>query len=417
MKKRYDSKRRLLRPGEYEKKTGGFEYRYQESGKSKTVYSRTLGELREIEKEIEESLAKGLDYSKRNLRVKDLAKVQFARKKKILQPTTYSTMINMYNLYIRDYIGDMIITEVKRSHIMDYYIDLLTGNDEWKGISIVTLSRVNTIVKPIFQNAVYDEIILRNPVDGVYGELKRSLGGRARKISALTEEEQAEFLSFLNESSNHECVKNMFIVLLGTGCRVGEIVGLRWDDVDFKKNTISINHSVGYLKKEDHYAQIIKKPKTAAGTRTIPMLSDVKDALLDERKRQFRLGTKQPVIGEYTNFIFLSEKGTIYTRENVWHHLHKIVDEYNLVNKDEPMRYFTTHQLRHTFATRLCRTTSDLKSIQNILGHSDISTTMNIYAEATEDGVEETMQSLEGVLFKKEEADKKLLYLYTKKVN
>ena len=143
-----------------------------------------------------------------------------------------------------------------------------------------------------------------------------------------------------------------------------------------------------------------------AGDRDIPMLSEVKKALLDQKWRQEVLDVRQPVVDGYTGFVFLSERDRVYTRENISAQVKQIIREYNENTDGYKLPEFSTHQLRHTFATRLCRNTSDLKSIQKILGHKDISTTMNIYADATDDGVAESMQALEGVMFRKNNCHK-----------
>ena len=189
--------------------------------------------------------------------------------------------------------------------------------------------------------------------------------------------------------------------LLGTGCRIGEAIALRWEDVDFKNNVISINHSVAYIKVAGHYKHIIKRPKSYAGNRSIPMLSDVRRALLAEKEKQLAFGIKQPVVDGCSNFVFVSERGKLHTRENVATQIKQIVREYNAEHKDKPIPEFTTHQLRHTFATQLCKNSDDLKAIQSILGHADISTTLNVYADATQDGINKSMEALEGVMFGK----------------
>ena len=112
------------------------------------------------------------------------------------------------------------------------------------------------------------------------------------------------------------------------------------------------------------------------------------------KNRQYRFELSE----EYLPDQYLHQ---VYTRENISAQVKQVIREYNENTAGYKLPEFSTHQLRHTFATRLCRNSSDLKSIQKILGHKDISTTMNIYADATEDGVAESMQALEGVMFRK----------------
>ena len=113
-----------------------------------------------------------------------------------------------------------------------------------------------------------------------------------------------------------------------------------------------------------------------------------------------KLGFKMPELDGYTNFVFLTQRGTIYRRETVAYQIKSIVKEYNKTHQYEQLPDFCTHQLRHTFGTMLCKNSSDLKAIQEILGHKDISTTLNTYADATKEGINKSMQAMQGVMFK-----------------
>ena len=393
---RLDSKRRRLKKGEYEHADGRYTYRVMIEGKRYLITTYSLQELREKEEKFYSDLEKGIDLDKSKLTINDIADKYLSNKKRTVQITTYHTMTAMYDRYVRDSIGKKHLADLKRSNVKDYYLDLISGN---KKISISTLSRLDTILKPMVEMAVNDDIILKNPFRGVIGEIRGESHFSNRKIPALTVKQQNAFMDYVFNMDKHIYIRNMIIFLLGTGCRIGETVGLRWSDIDFDRNTVSINHAVGYIRQNGHYRQIFKSTKSKAGEREIPMLTEVRKALLNEKRMQEILGLDQPVIEGYTGFVFLSERGTIFTRENVATQIKQIIKEYNEEHIDDPLPMFTTHQLRHTFATMLCRNTSDLKAIQKILGHADISTTLNVYADATEEGVNDSMKALEGVMF------------------
>lgn len=196
-------------------------------------------------------------------------------------------------------------------------------------------------------------------------------------------------------------------VFLGTGCRVGEIIGLRWDDCNFDNNTININHNTLYR----HYVDEgemrfhITTPKTKAGRRTIPMLSDVKNALLTEYNLQMDFGFCDEEVDGYTGFIFQNRYGGLLSPHDINRAIDRICNAYNkeetkkaATEKREPLliRHFSVHNLRHTFCTRFCENETNLKVIQEIMGHADIETTMNIYAEATTEKKQESFANLEG---------------------
>ena len=137
----------------------------------------------------------------------------------------------------------------------------------------------------------------------------------------------------------------------------------------------------------------ITTPKTESGKRNIPMMSEVRKALIEERKAQFSKGFNGTVIDGYSGFIFTNKVGYVHNPMTINRAIERIRKAYNeeeeinaKKQKREPILipHFSVHNLRHTFCTRFCENETNVKVIQEIMGHSDISTTMNIYAEATE---------------------------------
>ena len=193
----------------------------------------------------------------------------------------------------------------------------------------------------------------------------------------------------------------MFTVLLGTGCRIGEALGLRWQDLDYDRRTISINHSLSYYQKPESNKSVLRisKPKTEAGIRTIPMLDVVKDSFEMLYEEQLENGFNETEIDGMSGFIFCNRFGTVPNPQTVNHTIKRIANSYNA---DEVVRAkkerrdpiilpnFSCHHLRHTFCTRLCENETNLKVIQSIMGHRNIETTMDIYAEATEEKKQES---------------------------
>ena len=198
----------------------------------------------------------------------------------------------------------------------------------------------------------------------------------------------------------------LFTTFLGTGCRVGELIGLRWEDCDFDNDVISINHNLIYRQTENGNCEMsITTPKTSAGCRTIPMLPEVKKAIVTERKNQMLNGFSTTEIDGYKGFIFVNRYGYVHNPMTINRATVRIHKAYNLEEtgnekkeKREPVLipHFSVHNLRHTFCTRFCENETNIKVIQEIMGHSDISTTMNIYAEATESKKQESFKNLAG---------------------
>ncbi|MBQ9460280.1 MAG: site-specific integrase, partial [Oscillospiraceae bacterium] len=194
----------------------------------------------------------------------------------------------------------------------------------------------------------------------------------------------------------------------GTGGRIGEIIGLRWQDCDFKSGKISINHNLIYRKREDGACSFqVTTPKTKAGTRDIPMLSEVRNALEEERRYQMRRGFNETEVDGYSGFIFRNRYGDCLSPHCVNRAIERISRDYNKAEEELAkaerreavlLPHFSAHHLRHTFCTRLCEVETNLKVIQEIMGHKSITTTMDIYNEATADEKARCFASLEGKL-------------------
>lgn len=186
----------------------------------------------------------------------------------------------------------------------------------------------------------------------------------------------------------------------------GECLGLRWEDLDFKNRMISVNHNLTDRPDDNgKCGKHIQSPKTAAGNRTIPMIEEVFQAFLTEYEIQSCLGFCEEEIDGYSGFVFSTSRHTVYSAAAVNNAIHRAVSAYNKKETARAMKEdrealllpdFSAHNLRHTFCTRFCENETNLKVIQDIMGHADISTTMDIYAEATEETKKKVLTNLEG---------------------
>lgn len=417
MAERRDTKNRLLGKGEYQKSDGRYMYRYVDSkGNKRFVYSWTLTQtdrppkgkrsekcLRELEKEIAKDLQDEIDSFKAKKMTLNAFYEDYIEQKQELKTSTRTNYKYMYKKYVWDSIGRRKLPEIKYSDIKKFYNHLIRE----VGFKPNSMETIHTILHPIFATAVRDGYIRVNPTDGVMAEIKKSNDWEKPKRHALSVSEQEAFVEFTKSHSVYNHWLPLFTVLLGTGCRVGEIVGLTWDDCDFKNGIININHSLIY--RPDEYTGksgfYISTPKTKAGEREIPMFEAVRKALLNERMRQMREGFNQTVIDGYSGFIFSNRFNGVLSPHNINRAIERITRDYNVEESElaarqnrEPLLlpHFSVHNLRHTFCTRMCENESNIKVIQEIMGHSDISTTMDVYNEATRDKKKESFAGLEG---------------------
>lgn len=229
------------------------------------------------------------------------------------------------------------------------------------------------------------------------------------KRHALTIQQEQAFLDFIKDTPQYRHWLPIFTFLLGTGCRISEAVGLCWSDVDFENAVILIHHNLVYHQHEAGKCYFtLSTPKTAAGKRTVPLVDEVREALLQEREHQEKVGlTSQYEIEGLHDFIFLNRYGFPQNPQTVNRAIGRIVNAYNdkeleraATERREPfyLPAFSCHNLRHTFCTRLCEVETNLKIIQDIMGHADISTTMKIYAEVTQQAKANAANKLSGKL-------------------
>ncbi|MCI8843209.1 MAG: site-specific integrase [Oscillospiraceae bacterium] len=416
-KKRTDNKGRILKDGESQRKDGSYRYRYTDAeGIRRDIYSNRLVptdrtppgsktdlSLREKEKKVVRDLEDGIkSYVENKVTVNNLFDLYMSGKKE-LKESTRSNYLYMYRKYIKDDFGKQQIAKIKYSNVKSFYNSLIYE----KGFKPNSMEIIHTILHPVFTLAVRDGYIRLNPTDGVMTEIKKAHNWEKPKRHALTIAEQTAFINYISKHKIYNHWLPLFIVLLGTGCRIGEAVGLRWEDCDFEEGIISINHNLVYRKYEDEERMRfhIVTPKTKAGIRIVPMLAEVREALKAEWEKQRIIGFNESIVDGFTGFIFQNRYGEPLSPHNVNRSIDRICkayieDETVLADKEgrEPLliRHFSAHNLRHTFCTRFCENESNIKVIQEIMGHADIETTLNIYAEATKEKKKEAFANLEG---------------------
>ena len=322
--------------------------------------------------------------------------------------TTRTDNKYIYDRFCKDAIGSREITEIRYSDMRAFYTRLIdTGT-----LQISSLENVHGVLHPVFQMAVMDDVISRNPTDGLIREIKRAYHWKRPKRHALTEPQQNAFIDYVSNSGTTHIKRllPLFVTFLGTGGRISEITGLTWEDVHFDENYIEINHTLAYRKLDDGQFEFhIIEPKTSAGNRKIPMLTVVREMLELERDRQ-QLSDEYDsdfTVDGHKGFVFRNRNGRPHIPQVVNRSLKRIIAQYNAEEQQkasiegrEPLLLpdFSVHSLRHTFATRLCENETNLKVIQEIMGHSDITITMNIYNEAVYEKKEESMAKLEGII-------------------
>ena len=197
--------------------------------------------------------------------------------------------------------------------------------------------------------------------------------------------------------------KNIAINTLETGGRIGEIIGFRLKGVDFKNRCININHAVTYYTRNGSARFGVSLPKTEAGVRSIPMMDTVYDTLKSEYERQKRDGFCVYELDGMTGFIFSNKLGSLHNPYCINLAIKRISEAYNareIIEAKKQQRepiiipHFSCHQLRHTFCSRLCENETNVKVIQEIMGHANVETTLDIYTKVNYSKKQESLEEL-----------------------
>lgn len=400
MAKRKDNKGRALNDGESQRPTGTYQYKWTADGKRHTISAKTLAELREMEAALDKDRVLGLKTDNRYQSLNDLFDV-WEKQKKGLKDNTYRNYCYMYNQYVRSGFGHRRLKSLKFSDVRGFYCTLY---DE-KGLQPNTIDVIHNVMQQVMQIGVNDGYLLINPCHGALKELKIAHNKDVEKRRALTAEQQSVFEDYLVSNAHYRHWRPIFYVMLHTGMRVGECTGLRWEDVDFEKREISVNHTLVYYSKgkENGCSFAINTTKTKAGERIIPMSEDVVKAFEEEREYQQITGiTCNAVVDGCTDFIFVNRFGNVQNQGALNKALRRIIRDCNYgalkncnIDSAVTLPPFSCHNLRHTFATRAVEAGVNVKALQDILGHKDVETTLNIYAEATADFKRSEMLKME----------------------
>lgn len=362
-----------------------YRLRHKNLRSPKDLYGSTVGELEGKIKEITYELDHGVLNNKESFESffkTWLFEVNFVNKK----PSTKERYEGLYRNHIKDsYISDINIKDITQIDIQKYYNNLLK-----KGISVSTINQLNKIIAPSLRYAYNNNLIIKDFTKGIILPVEKEENkiNKIDNINPFTFKEQQIFIKAIK---GHE-YEMLFLTALNTGMRQGELLALTWNDVDLINNTISVNKTAKYIAPVDEDGRgkgeiIIQTPKTMSSIRTIPMPVFLRDKLkqykIEQSKNRIRLANM------YNNksLVFCNKEGKYLDGSRIRKVYKKI-----LIDNDLKVRKF--HDLRHTFATRLFELGESPKKVQTILGHSNISTTLDIYTHVLEDTKESISSKL-----------------------
>lgn len=378
--KRRDNRNRILREGEYQRTDGRYRYRYiDEDGKEKNVYSWRLDKndptpkgkkrelsLREKEKQIQADLFDHIVTNGGNYTVVELVEKYVSLKTGVSHNTKagYKTVINILK---KEAFGKLRIDKVRLSDAKAWLIKL----QQVDGRGYSSIHSIRGVLRPAFQMAVDDDLIRKNP----FGfELASVIVNDSVTREAITRKQERELLKFIKEDKHFSRYYDAIYILFHTGLRISEFCGLTFSDIEFDQMCIKVDHQ---LQRTSQMQYVIGDPKTESGIRYVPMSEEV--AACFRRIIANRVAPRvEPMVDGYAGFLFLDKNDRPMVALHWEKYLQHIIEKYNKIYRIQ-MPKVTPHVCRHTFCSNMAKSGMNPKTLQYIMGHSDISVTLNVY--------------------------------------
>lgn len=394
MTKRRDKRNRVLRSGESQSADGRYRFTYYENGKQRCIYSwklettdrlpagkRECLALREIERELGVKKEKGLSLSASHTTVLELVK-KYTDLRRDVRATTRTGYKTVMNFLEKDPLGGWMIDNVRASDAKRWFISL---QDSGKGYS--TIHTIRGVLRPAFQLAVEDDLIAKNPFDF---ELSSVIVNDSVKREALSRKDERRFLDFIKHDRHFSRYYDGVYILFKTGLRISEFCGLTMQDIDFDEKTIRIDHQ---LQRTSDMRYSIVPTKTNAGTRVIPMTPDVEKCFRHIVGKRMNKPRRECAIDGKKGFLFFDKNGRPMVAMHWEKYFQHMVEKYNKIYRDQ-LPEITPHVCRHTYCSDMAKAGISPKTLQYLMGHSEIGVTMNTY---THFGLEEAQREIEAI--------------------
>lgn len=374
-KTRRDTKRRVLRPGESIRADGKYQYKYHIDGKPHFVYSWKLEptdklpsgkkpclSLRELEKQVNADLDRLMNVSDGQMTVCELVD-RYLKTKTGVRQSSKQGYVTVQRLLAREKFGEMKIRSVKTSDAKLFLIKL----QQEDGKSYSSIHTIRGVLRPAFQMAVDDDVNVKNP----FGfQLAGVVVNDSVTREAISKEQMRKFLKFVHDDVVYCKYYEVVYILFHTG---SEFCGLTLKDIDLENRIVNIDHQ---LQRTSDMRYIIETTKTDAGTRKIPITEDVADmfrAIIEDRVPP----KTEKVIDGYMGFLFYDDDGNPLVAMHWQHRFNHMVGRYNDIYRVQMPNI--THVCRHTYCSNMAKSGMNPKTLQYLMGHSDISVTMNVY--------------------------------------
>lgn len=342
-----------------------YRLRHKNLKNPKDLYGSTVRELEEKIRDLKNELNNNITNNKEFFGVffKDWLYNTHMNNKKAATKERYD---GIYRNYIDNSpIYYIKLKDLEPSDIQNYYNDLVSN-----GKSISVINNIHKLISPCIRYANISNRILKDFSKAIVLPKTSQNLSKSNDVIPFTLDEQLRFIEAIKSND----LEMLFITALDTGLRQGELFALTWNDIDLRNKIIYVNKTFKRVKNTDtgEYENIIQTPKTKKSIRAVPLPAHLIDKLKQYEIQQKELRIKVANLYEDNNLVFCNCFGRYLDSGNVLKKFKKILKE-----NDIPVRKF--HDLRHTYATRLFELGEDPKTVQVLLGHSNISITLDTY--------------------------------------
>ena len=387
--KRRDSKNRVLRNGESQRRDGRYAFKYIDTtGKPQFVYSWKLEKtdktpqgkrddlsLREKEKQIMKAIDDEIVPRGGEMTVLELVK-KYLMQKTGVRHNTEANYNFVLNIIKKEDFGKKRIDKVKLSDAKCWLIKL---QQDGRGYS--SIHSIRGVLRPAFQMAVDDDLLRKNPFEF---ELASVIVNDSVTREAITRKQQRDLLKFIQEDKHFSRYYDAIYILFHTGLRISEFCGLTVSEIEFGEMRIKVDHQ---LQRTAQMQYVIEEPKTDKGIRYVPMTEAV--AACFRRIIANRKTPKvEPMVEGYAGFLFLDKNDMPMVALHWEKYLEHIIQKYNKIYRIQ-MPKVTPHVCRHTFCSNMAKSGMNPKTLQYIMGHADISVTLNTYTHVNFDDAKE----------------------------
>lgn len=367
-----------LGKGINQRKDGLYQARFTNRfGKRQTIYAKTIHEITKKLRDEQYEDERQLNVVDSNMTLDEWFDMWMDTCKKNCRDTTKRTYTIQYNR-LREKIGWRKLTNLNLVVIQDAFNNLKTdaSRRDCKAILVDMLNR-----------AVESDLLNKNVALSVNTKIDNRDRDEKR---VLTEDE----INLLLDVSKDSQLYPFFIIALHTGMRIGEIIGLTWDCIDFKHGMIRITKILCYLPNDGNAIYEFHPPKTKAGKRNVPMSKLVKETLLNQKKWHDRVSSRFAPRQGFEDLVFTSKTNKPLHNTNIRESIDYLVDKINRQHPEVEFKRFTPHCLRHTFATNCIAKGMNPKALQKLLGHNSLQMTMDLYCHVLDETLKEEMSTI-----------------------